>query len=272
MKFYLVRHGETEWNKLGRFQGQYDTQLNDAGLEQAKVIGQAAREWDLAAIYASPLMRTMQVAGEIGEALGLPVSPREGLMELGLGELEGVTGEVMRAGWPQVFNTWNSNPELAVMPGGESLETLEKRSWKVILELQESHGPDDNLAIISHNFTIRAICGKVLGMPLANFHRMRLDLGSVSVFDMDRRGPRLLTYNSTCHLQRQNPPTTDGRELCPSLPKSTGRWPPPWNGPAWPAPAPPWSLVSPGAPIPPPCSTALTTCGNRWGSRCTSPI
>lgn len=206
MKFYLVRHGETEWNKLGRFQGQYDTRLNDAGLEQAEVIALAAREWDLAAIYASPLTRTMQVAGAMGKALGLPVNTRDGLMELGLGELEGVTGEAMRAGWPQVFDTWNNSPELLVMPGGESLETLEKRAWQVILELQESHGPDDNLAIVSHNFAIRAICGKVLGVPLANFHRLRLALGSVSVFEMDTGGPRLLTYNSTCHLQRQNTP------------------------------------------------------------------
>ena len=203
MKFYLVRHGETEWNKLGRFQGQYDTRLNDAGLEQARVIALAAREWDLSAIYASPLSRTMQVASEIGGPLGLPINTREGLMELGLGELEGVTGEEMRAGWPQVFDTWNSTPELVAMPGGESLATLEERSWQVILELQGAHSSEDNLAVISHNFTIRAICGKVLGIPLANFHRLRLSLGSVSVFEMDTRGPRLLTYNSTCHLQRQ---------------------------------------------------------------------
>ena len=206
MKFYLVRHGETEWNKLGRFQGQYDTQLNDAGLEQAGVIAQAARDWSLSAIYASPLTRTMQVASEIGGAVGLTVNARDGLMELGLGELEGVTGEEMRAGWPQVYNTWNNSPELVVMPGGESLEALEERSWEVILELQESHGQEENLAIISHNFTIRAICGKVLGLPLANFHRLRLALGSVSTFEMDSRGPRLLTYNSTCHLQQQGSP------------------------------------------------------------------
>ncbi len=207
MKFYLVRHGETEWNKLGRFQGQYDTQLNAAGVEQARIIAQAAREWDLTAVYASPLTRTMQVANEVSGPLGLPVNAREGLMELGLGELEGVTGAEMRAGWPQVFDTWNSNPERVCMPGGESLATLEERSWQVILELQESHGPEDNLAIISHNFTIRAICGKVLGMPLSNFHRMRLALGSVSVFQIDARGPCMLTYNSTCHLERQNPLT-----------------------------------------------------------------
>lgn len=204
MRYYLVRHGETEWNKLGRFQGQCDVQLNDAGLEQARTIALAAREWDLSAIYASPLTRTMQVASRVGDSLGLPVSARDGLMELGLGELEGVTGEEMRAGWPQVFDTWNRSPERVCMPGGESLAALEERSWQVILELQEVHGPEENLAVVSHNFTIRAICGKVLGLPLANFHRMRLALGSISVFEMDATGSRLLIYNSTCHLKRQN--------------------------------------------------------------------
>ena len=204
MKFYLVRHGETEWNKLGRFQGQYDTQLNENGLDQARVIAQAAREWDISAIYASPLTRTRQVANEMGQVLGLPVHTHDGLKELGLGELEGVTGAEMRAGWPHVYDTWNAAPERAAMPGGESLAALEARSWQVVLELEKAHGPEDNLAVISHNFTIRAICGKLLGVPLANFHRLRLALGSVCVFEMDSRGRRLLTYNSTCHLQRQN--------------------------------------------------------------------
>ena len=203
MKFFLVRHGETEWNKLGKFQGQYDTALNERGLGQARETALAAREWDLAAIYASPLSRTMRVAEELGREVGLPVYPREGLMELALGELEGIRGEEMRAGWPEVFETWNSRPELTVMPGGESLQGLEDRAWEVIRELEEGHGRDDNLAVVSHNFTIRAICGRLLGIPLANFHRLHLALSSVSVFETGPRGHRLLTYNSTSHLRRE---------------------------------------------------------------------
>ena len=202
MKFYLVRHGETEWNKLGRFQGQYDTLLNDAGVEQAMVIAQASREWDVTAIYSSPLTRTMQVATEIGNLLAVPVQTRDGLKELDLGELEGVRGEEMRLGWPDIFSTWNSEPHRIVMPGGESLAALEERSWQVILELEQCHSPEDNLAVVSHNFAIRAICGRLLGIPLENFHRLRLSLGSVTVFESDARGRRLLSFNSTCHLQR----------------------------------------------------------------------
>ena len=205
MKFYLVRHGETEWNKLGRFQGQYDTLLNDHGIVQAKLTARAARDWNLTAIYSSPLSRTMRVAQELAQNLELAVEPRDGLMELALGELEGVRGEEMRAGWPQVYETWNGSPQLTEMPGGESLQTLEDRSWQVILDLEARHGPDDNVALVSHNFTIRAICGKLLGIPLDNFHRLSLALSSVSVFETNQRGRRLLTYNSTCHLERESP-------------------------------------------------------------------
>ena len=206
MRFYLVRHGETEWNHLGRFQGQHDTRLNEKGLEQARATGLAAKEWGVSGIYSSPLIRTMQVANEIGNCVGLPVTPHDGLMELSLGQLEGVTGEEMRAGWPEVYNTWNRSPELTEMPGGESLATLEERAWQVILELEDRHDARDSLAIVSHNFTIRAVCGKMLGIPLANFHRLQLALGSVSIFESGERGRRLLTYNSTCHLDRHPKP------------------------------------------------------------------
>ena len=207
MKFFLVRHGETEWNKLGRFQGQYDTMLNETGLAQAKATATAAHDWGLTALYASPLSRTMQVAAEFAGQLGLPVNPRDGLKELALGELEGIGGEEMRAGWPEVFNTWRDNPEAVVMPGGESLAELERRSWQVILDLEQAHDDTANLALISHNFAIRAICGKLLGVPLSNFHRMSLSLGSVSIFDSGSQGRRLLCYNSTGHL----PPETLSR-------------------------------------------------------------
>ncbi|MDE2781236.1 MAG: histidine phosphatase family protein [Chloroflexota bacterium] len=209
MKFSLVRHGETEWNKLGWFQGQYDTQLNEAGLEQARVIGRASRQWGITAIYSSPLTRTMQVANEMGRTLDLPVHPRDGLKELALGDLEGVQGEEMRQGWPEVFSTWNNHPERVVMPGGESLANLEDRSWQVILDLEGQHPREAHLALVSHNFTIRAICGKMLGMPLENFHRLRLALGSVCTFESDERGRRLLTYNSTGHLLQPSAITTD---------------------------------------------------------------
>ena len=204
MKFYLVRHGETEWNKLGRFQGHEDIKLNERGLAQAKETAQAAAEWGHSAIYTSPLTRTVQVAQEIAKVTPMPVSKEPGLKELSLGDLEGVTGEAMRQGWPEVFSAWRSNPERVFMPNGESLAQLRDRAWQSILDIEQKHSADESLLVISHNFAIRSIVGELLGVPLENFHRMSLSLSSVCTFDSDDRGRRLISYNFTGHLSPEN--------------------------------------------------------------------
>ncbi len=204
MKFFLVRHGETEWNKLGRFQGHQDISLNERGLSQAKETARAAAEWGHCAIYSSPLVRTVQVAEEIAKVTPMPLAKEAGLKELSLGELEGVTGQEMREGWPVVFAQWRSNPELMSMPNGESLVELRERAWQVILDIEQKHEPEDSVVVISHNFAIRSIVGELLGQPLEYFHRMSLNLASVCTFDSDDRGRRLTGYNSTGHLSPEN--------------------------------------------------------------------
>jgi phosphoserine phosphatase len=110
----------------------------------------------------------------------------------------------MRAGWPQVYQTWRESPHLVAMPGGESLVQLQERTWRAFLDIQQAHTPDDVLVIVSHNFAIRALCGKLLGMPLSHFHRLYLSLGSVSTMERGAMGWRLLNYNSTWHLSPEN--------------------------------------------------------------------
>ena len=204
MKFFLVRHGETEWNKLGRFQGHEDISLNERGASQAKETAQAMAEWGHCAIYSSPLLRTVQVAEEIVKITPMSVSKEPGLKELSLGDLEGVTGQEMREGWPLVFAQWRSNPERMSMPNGESLVQLRERAWRVILDIERKHSSEDSVVVISHNFAIRSIVGELLGQPLEFFHRMSLNLASVCTFDSDDRGRRLTGYNSTGHLSPEN--------------------------------------------------------------------
>lgn len=204
MKLLLVRHGETEWNKLGKFQGHCDIALNARGLAQARETAQAVVAWQHSAVYASPLCRTMRVAEEISQAGGKPVVPVAGLKELNLGDLEGVTGEEMRAGWPKIYAAWREDPGSVVMPSGESLAQLQARAWNAVAGLERAHAQDEALVVVSHNFAIRTIIGKLLGMPLSNFHRMSLSLASICVVECDQRGRRLLSYNSTCHLSPEN--------------------------------------------------------------------
>ena len=204
MKFFVVRHGETDWNKLGRFQGHTDISLNDRGLSQARETAVASEDWDYTAIYSSPLVRTVQVAEEIAKVTPMLVSQEPGLKELSLGDLEGVTGEEMRNDWPALFAAWRTDPEKMSMPNGESLGELRDRTWQVILDIEQKHSSDDSIVVISHNFAIRSIVNELLGMPLAYFHRMSLNLASVCTFDSDERGRRLTGYNSTSHLSPEN--------------------------------------------------------------------
>lgn len=204
MKFFVVRHGETDWNKLGRFQGHTDISLNDRGLSQARETAVASEDWGYTAIYSSPLVRTVQVAEEIAKVTPMLVSQEPGLKELSLGDLEGVTGEEMRNDWPDLFAAWRTEPEKMSMPNGESLGELRDRTWQVILDIERKHSSDDSIVVISHNFAIRSIVNELLGMPLAYFHRMSLNLASVCTFDSDERGRRLTGYNSTSHLSPEN--------------------------------------------------------------------
>ncbi len=204
MKFFVVRHGETDWNKLGRFQGHTDISLNDRGLSQARETAVASEDWGYTAIYSSPLVRTVQVAEEIAKVTPMLVSQEPGLKELSLGDLEGVTGEEMRNDWPDLFAAWRTEPEKMSMPNGESLGELRDRTWQVILDIEQKHSSDDSIVVISHNFAIRSIVNELLGMPLAYFHRMSLNLASVCTFDSDERGRRLTGYNSTNHLSPEN--------------------------------------------------------------------
>ena len=158
----------------------------------------------VASIYASPLMRTMQFAGEVSRATGLPVVPVPGLEELDLGELEGVTGREMRTGWPQIYAAWREDPTNVVLPKGESLAQLQERAWRSLMGIEQAHQDDDILVIVSHNFTIRAIVGRVLGMTLSNFHNMTLGLSSISTVESNNGNRRLVNYNVTSHLSPEN--------------------------------------------------------------------
>ncbi len=204
MNLVLVRHGETDWNKLGKFQGQNDVALNSLGMVQATETARAVAEYKHSAVYSSPLRRTIQVAEEISRIGGKPVVGVEDLQELNLGDLEGVSGEEIRANWPGVLATWREDPAGVSMPNGESLVELQERAWNALTELEEAHPEEGNLIIVSHNFVIRVLVCQVLGLHLENFHRTTLSLGSISVVESDQQGHRLLSYNSTSHLSPEN--------------------------------------------------------------------
>jgi broad specificity phosphatase PhoE len=95
---------------------------------------------------------------------------------------------------------WTEDPATAVMPQGECLQDVQDRAWQTVMEIQDLH-PEESVALVSHNFTIQTLICRVLGMPLANFQRLQVGLGSITVVASHRNRTTLIKYNDRCHLE-----------------------------------------------------------------------
>lgn len=199
MRLLLVRHGQTQWNADGRFQGRSPAPLSEAGLRQARRLAEACRRYAPIALYTSPLPRALQTAVLLAETLGLPAQPLEALQETHLGTLEGLTGQEFRARYPQVAALWGRDPSTVTFPGGESLGGVQARAWRAVRGLRERHAGETVLAV-SHNFVIRALVCRVLDLPLSRFRAVQVDLASLTVLEVDGENGRLLALNDACHL------------------------------------------------------------------------
>ena len=202
MRLILVRHGETAWNKEGRFQGQSVVGLNDRGIMQARQVAKALLALKPTALYSSPLPRTHMTAQEISRELSIPVEPLDGIKEVNLGELEGITGQEMRQQYAQIYDAWREDPSGVVFPGGESILQLQERAWNAIGDIEKAHR-EDAIVAVSHNFAIRSILCRFLGLPLSRFHLLRVDLASITILHSNSRFRQVLTINDRCHLSQE---------------------------------------------------------------------
>jgi len=198
---YLIRHGETLWNREGRCQGVTDIPLTEKGYRQAHAIANAFAGKRLGLVLSGPLQRTRETAAVLAESQGLSVETREELREWNQGELEGLTGAELLGNHRAYFERWFQDPAGAAPPGGETLRSLQERAWPVIDSLRERtlSGP---VAVVSHTMTIGTIICAALGLDLAHIHRLKLDLASRSTITFAPFGlfsAWVLTGLNDCH-------------------------------------------------------------------------
>lgn len=199
MQFILIRHGQTAWNRQGRFQGQSRVGLDRTGLTQAIDVAKASIRFNPSAIYSSPLPRALMTARAISKISGLPILKVDGFMEISLGDLEGVKGDLMKLKYPSIYHAWNRDPSKVVFPNGESIQQLQARACDAIRRI-EIDNQCDTAIVVSHNFAIRTILCASLGLPLSQFHSLNVDLGSISIIDNGLGASRVITINDKCHL------------------------------------------------------------------------
>jgi len=207
LKLILVRHGETRWNKDGLVQGgDSDIELNDTGLEQARRLAAFLKNEPINAIVSSPLRRAIATAEVIASQHQLPIQIDQGLKELKVGDLEGISISNLRTTFSRfLLKKWWQDGEAMKLPNGESLVDLQNRAWKVVEGLALKHeaspepGQDATAVVVSHYFVTLAIILKALNLPLDHFIKFKLDLGGVSILEFRDYGARLVTFNDTSY-------------------------------------------------------------------------
>ena len=199
MKLILIRHGETHWNRERRVQGgDSDIELNEAGLNQAKKLAAFLGKENIAIIVSSPMRRAVATAEAIASRHGLKVEINNGLKELNVGKLEGLSLSNLTTPFSQFLLQWGDGANLARLPDGESLVELQQRAWKVIEPLLLDY-KDGALVIVSHYFVTLTIVLKALDLPLDNFTKFKVDLGGVSILEVENHGTRLVLFNDTSY-------------------------------------------------------------------------
>ncbi len=201
MRLFLVRHGETESNRLGLALGRDDVPLNERGLWQAERLGRALAREALVAVYSSPLRRTLDTARAIAERRGLAVEVEDRIVEMDIGELDGLTFAEVRERYPDLMEEWLRGPGASrPMPGGERLVDVQERAWSAVQDLAARH-TEAAVAAVTHNFVILTLLVRALGIELDEFRRLRHAVGAISVLDFGPERVMVARLNDTCHLE-----------------------------------------------------------------------
>jgi len=197
---YLVRHGETDWNRARRVQGSTDIPLNDTGRAQAATTGRLLARMNWSAVVASPLSRAIETASIIAEELGLPEpGTLEAIVERNYGEAEGFTDAELRIRFPR------DEP----VPGRESREAVAARAIPALIALAEQHH-GGALVVVSHGGVIRALLTAVAPEsshePITNgsVHSFRHRDGSLELIAFDDPIEVESLAYSTGDLEEQN--------------------------------------------------------------------
>ncbi len=200
LRLFLVRHGETSSNREMRYLGSRDEPLTENGQRQAESLASALASFPLAAVYASPLLRTARTGERIAARLGVPLVTEPRLREQCFGDWEGMSrAEVLRRGDAErdLLMRWEIDPESAP-PGGESLAQVAGRVRSLAGDLAAAH-PGGRVTLVSHVGPIKALLCAALAAPLTVARRLFLDPGTLTVIDWGD-APIVRLFNSHAHL------------------------------------------------------------------------
>lgn len=163
---WLIRHGQTDWNLQGRYQGQADPPLNETGWRQAREVPAALGGTQFAALYSSDLRRARDTADVLAQALSLPVQVDARLREVRLGVWEGMLFTDIQARYPDAWQARETDALHARPPGGENLLEVAERTWAAADDMARAH-PGGEVLVVAHGLVLATLRVRAHSLPLA---------------------------------------------------------------------------------------------------------
>jgi broad specificity phosphatase PhoE len=220
-RVFMVRHGATVVSAEDRFAGTTDVKLSDEGREQTRRLAERLSQEKIAAVYASPLSRTLETAQILAAPHDLEVQPRNGLREISHGHWEQMTRHEVEEKFPDEAAEWEKDPYTFAPKGGESGLAVTARALPALIDLVREH-PGENILVVSHKATIRLLLSSLLGFDPRRY-RDNLDQkpAALNIVDFrDATRARLTLFNDTSHYDKAG-------KAIPEIPESRlSKW---WN-------------------------------------------
>lgn len=199
-ELFLIRHGETLWNRNRRIQGQLDIGLSEFGARQARAVAERLRDVRFRALYSSDLTRAHATARPIAAATGLDIRLEAALRERHFGILQGTLRSVVQAHYTEIWEAYRNDPDYQV-PAGESSRGFNARCVNCLETLAQRH-PGERIAIVTHGGVLGSLLRHTLNMPPTNHRPFSVYNAGINIFyyQADTRTWRLDTWGDAAHL------------------------------------------------------------------------
>ncbi|MDX6494623.1 MAG: glucosyl-3-phosphoglycerate phosphatase [Gaiellales bacterium] len=198
IRVFVARHGETEWNREGRWQGQGGPGLNETGRIQARALAMRLSALHVDALYSSDLARARETAEIVATATGLEPVFDPGLREVDVGDWRGLTRDQVSRRDPAGYRRWLGGE--AGWNGGETYAEMHARVVATVERLVAASAVG-RIAVISHGGAVRALAANAVGLP--KHERLRIEGArncSLTTLSYDHGDARLVGYNDDGHL------------------------------------------------------------------------
>ena len=203
-RIFLIRHGETDWNKEGRFQGQINIPLNKNGKDQAEKASKYLNGIKFNKAFSSSMDRPYETAEIILQGKSnIEIKKIKDLVEISHGLWEGKLEVEIKEQWPELLQNWHDKPEKVIMPEGECIEDVSKRSVKAWEKICLAQNSKDLTLLVAHDAVNKTLICNILGINFSNIWMIKQGNGAITIidlFDDPQKDHVISALNITTHL------------------------------------------------------------------------